>query len=134
MNYNYAIQNSGIVAWSGTVGTPVDLRKHVGFAFTFEVTADIVTEAVFHVESAPASEADVCLPGTFVPVAEVLTCVALWGTVPAPNATIVIPAGTKKGQICSGTLPCKPDAFIRLAAGGGDTANVRAVVILHGPK
>jgi len=134
MNLNGASQNQGIVAWSGTAAVPIDIRRHVSYSFTFHTTADLAADAVFNVQSAPPSDADPCLPGTFVPVAEVLTCVADWGVVPAPQATIHIPAGTKKGAICTATLPCKPDAFVQLAAGSGPTASVQAVAILSGPK
>lgn len=134
MNLNYAIQNSGVLAWSGTAAAPVDIRKHVGFAFTFQTTADLAADTIFNVQSAPPSDTDPCVPGTFVPVPEVLTCTANWGVVPGPQASIMIPNGTKKGALCTAALPCKPDAFIQLAAGSGDTAKVQAVVTLHGPK
>ena len=127
-------QNQGIVAWSGTAAAPIDIRRHVHYSFTFKVTADLAADAVFNVQSAPPSDADPCLPGTFVPVAEVLTCVSDWGAVPAPQATIHLPAGTKAGSICTAALPCKPDAFVQLAAGSGPTASVQVVAILSGPK
>jgi len=132
MNLNGASQHQGIVAWSGTAAAPIDIRRHVHYSFTFEVTADLVADAVFNVQSAPPSEADPCLPGPFVPVAEVLTCTAGWGVQPLPQATIVLPAGAKKGSICTAALPCKPDAFVQLVGVGA--ANVRAVAILSGPK
>jgi len=134
MNYPYVTQHQGIVAWSGTAARPIDLRHHVNFGFTFEVVADILADAIFNVQSAPASDADPCLPGPFVPVAEVLTCRADWSAVPAPQATMIIPAGTKAGAVCVASLPCKPDAFLQIVSGGGDTANVRAVVVLSSPR
>jgi len=132
MNLNGASQNQGIIAWSGTASAPIDIRKHVSYSFTFEVTADLAADAVFNVQSAPASDVDPCVPGTFVPVEEVLTCTAGWGVQPLPQATIVLPAGAKKGSICTAALPCKPDAFVQLVGVGA--ANVRAVAVLSGPK
>jgi hypothetical protein len=134
MNFNYAIQNSGVIAWDGTAGPAIDLRRHIGHSFTFQVTADLVADAVFNVQAAPPSGADPCIPGTFVPVPEVLTCISDWGAVPGPQAAIMLPAGTKKGAICTAALPCTPNAYIRLASGSGDVAKVLAVAVLHGPR
>jgi hypothetical protein len=137
MNLNYATCNSGVLTWDGTAtapaGIPVDVRNHVGFAFTFEVIADLTADTIFDVKSAPPSANDSCLPGTFVAVPEVLTCSANFGVQPGPQAKIMLPNGTKKGSICTAALPCKPDAFVTLAAAGGDTAKVRVVTTLHGP-
>jgi hypothetical protein len=132
MNLNGASQHQGIVAWSGLAAAPIDIRRHVNYSFTFEVVADLAAEAVFNVQSAPPSDADPCVPGAFVPVPEVLTCIADWGVQPGPQASIHIPAGTKKGSICTAALPCRPDAFVQLVGVGA--ANVRAVAILSGPK
>jgi hypothetical protein len=132
MNLNGASQHQGIIAWSGTAAQPIDIRKHNNYSFTFHVMADLAADAVFNVQSAPASDADPCVPGTFVPVEEVLTCTAGWGVQPLPQATIVLPAGAKKGSICSAALPCKPDAFVQLVGVGA--ANVQAVAILSGPR
>ena len=134
MNINYGIQHSSKLAWSGTAAAPIDIRRHVGFSFSFETTAALAADTIFHVESAPPSDVDPCLPGTFVPVPEVLTCVAGFGAVPGPSASIVLPAGTPKGAHCTATLPCKPDAFIRLVAVSGGTATTIVTVGLHGPK
>lgn len=134
MNLNGASQHQGLIAWTGTAAVPIDIRHHVHYSFTFHTTAALAADAVFNVQSAPPSAADHCLPGTFVPVAEVLTCVADWGTVPGPQATIVLPAGTPAGSVCTAALPCKPDAFVKLVAGSGPTASVEAVAILSGPR
>jgi hypothetical protein len=136
MNLNGASQHQGIVVWSGTAAAPVDIRKHVNYSFTFHTTADLAADAVFEFQAAPASDVDPCIPGTFVPVEEVLTCVAAFGPVPTPlpHAAILIPAGTKKGAICTAALPCKPDAFVQPVAGSGPTASVQVVAILSGPK
>jgi hypothetical protein len=134
MNFNYASQHQGVVAWTGAAGPPIDIRRHVGFSFTFNVIADIGADTTFKFHSAPASDADPCLPGVFVPVPEVLTCVADWGVQPLPEASILIPAGTKAGSVCTGTLPCKPDAFIQVVAGVGEVADVQIIAVLSGPK
>jgi hypothetical protein len=132
MNLNGASQHQGIVAWSGTAAQPIDIRKHNNYSFTFHVTADLAADAVFNVQSAPPSDADPCVPGTFVPVEEVLTCVSNWGAVPAAQAKIILPAGAKKGSICTAALPCKPDAFVQVVGVGA--ASVQAVAILSGPR
>lgn len=134
MNLNYGVQHPSKIAWSGTAAAPIDIRPYVGFSFTFETTADIAADTIFKVQAAPPDDADPCIPGAFIDVPEVLTCVASWGVVPAPHSEILIPAGTKKGSLCTGTLPCKPDAFVQLAAVSGDTATVRATAGLHLPK
>ena len=84
--------------------------------------------------AAPPDDVDPCIPGAFAPVEEVLTCSASFGAVPLPQATIMLPAGTIKDSLCMATLPCKPGAFLGLAAGGGDTGNVRVVTTLAHPK
>jgi hypothetical protein len=139
MNLNVAAQNQGVLAFAGASGAvalngAVDIRHHVNFAFTFHIMQDIAVEALFEVNAAPPSDADPCLPGVFVDVEEVLTCRAPWGTVPDPQSRIAIPVGTKAGSICTATLPCKPDAFIKVVPVSGDTAKVEVVVILGGPK
>jgi hypothetical protein len=129
-----AMQHQGRLAWDGVQPFPLDLRRHVAFSFTFEVVANITNPAVFNFNSAPASDADVCVPGAFGPVEEVLTCsIGSW-VIPQSPATIEIPAGTTAGSICYGTLPCKPDAFLILNPVSGDTGNVRIVATLSGPK
>lgn len=134
MNFNYSIQNSGLVAWNGSAAIPIDIRKHIGFSFTFQVMVDIANDTTFNVMAAPPSDADNCVPGTFVPVAEVLTCVAGGWVVPEPQATVVVPAGTPAGSICTAALPCKPDAFVQVVGVAGDFANVFVVATMHGPK
>ena len=134
MNLNTASQHQGLMAWAGATGDAIDLRNHVHFSFTFEVTADLVADAVFNVQSAPPDDVDPCIPGDFVPVEEVLTCRSAWGAQGAAQATITLPGGTKKGSVCTAALPCKPDAFIQLVSASGPTINVRAVVVLSGPK
>lgn len=137
MNINVASQNQGVVAWTG-LGAPnnpaIDIRHHVHFGFTFQVDTDIAADAVFEVQAAAPSDADPCAPGQFDPVEETITCMAPWGTVPSPQSKVTIPAGTKAGTICTGTLPCKPNAFIKVMPVSGDTGRVQVVAVLGGPR
>ncbi|TAI61589.1 hypothetical protein [Bradyrhizobium sp. Leo170] len=135
MNINIASQNQGLVTWAvAQVAQAVDIRHHVNFGITFSVVDDIATDAVFEVVAAPADTANPCNPGTFHPVQEVVSCD--WLTAGPPNAKseIVIPAGTKQHAICSATLPCKPDAFIKVMPVSGDTGKINVVVVLGGPR
>lgn len=137
MNINVASQHQGVIAWTALVAPsnpPVDIRHHNHFGFTFKVDTDIAVDARFEVVAAPPDAADHCIPGVFHPVEEVITCVAPWGTVPGPKSEVIIPAGTTKGTICTATLPCKPDAFIKVMAVSGDTGKVEVVVVLGGPR
>lgn len=134
MNINVASQNNGLVAWTGAAARPIDLRHHVNFAFTFQVNAALGADTKFQFEWADPDPADNCVPGAWSPVKEVLTCSAPWGDVADGNAEVVIPAGTAVGSICTGTLPCKPGAFIRLAPTAGDVGDVTVVAILGGPR
>jgi len=135
MLVNHGVQNRSVVAWDGTAAKPVDIRRFNAFSFHFQATADLVADTTFTVQAAPPSGADPCLPGTFVDIAEVLTCVGVMQLqTPATKTTILIPNGTKKGALCSAAIPCTPDAFVQLVAGTGGTANVLATVGLHGPQ
>jgi hypothetical protein len=131
MNNNVAIQNVGTVAWDGTTSYPGDIRRFTRFAWSFETTADLTADAIFNVEAAPPSPADNCLPGTFEPVEEISICDV--PAIPGPQATITIPDGTLAGTVCSGTIPCVPNAFVRLTALAGQTPTIRAVLIRQGP-
>lgn len=131
MNFNVGARNPGLIAWNGTASFARKITGFMAFGFTFETVAAIAVDAVFNIEAAPPSDADPCVPGAFVPVPEISICDR-----PAeagPQATVTIPAGTPAGTICAGTIPCVPDVFIRLTAVSGDTANVRAVLVLDGP-
>ena len=139
MNVNVASQNQGVIAWRAitavNLNPPIDVRHHVNFGFTFHVVADILVDADFEVVAAPADPANPCVPLLPQhPVAEVITCVGPWGVTPNPESHIIIPAGTKAGSICTGTIPCKPDAFIQLEPVSGDTGKIEVVVVLGGPK
>jgi len=134
MLVNYGLQNQAQTAFAAAAvaSAPVDIRGYVGFSFTANVITAIATDAVFNVQAAPPSDADPCLPGTFVDVPEVPICSV--PAVPAPQSTFAIPAGTPAGARCSIFMPCKPDAFIQVLPVSGDTANVEIVIGLHGPK
>lgn len=131
MNSNVAIQNVGAISWDGTTSFPRDIRKYTRFAWSFEVTADLAADAVFNIEAAPPSAADPCVPGAFAPVPEVSICDI--PAEPGPQATVTIPSGTLAGTICSGTIPCRPNAFVRLTPVSGPTASVKAVLVRQGP-
>ncbi|MGY2987703.1 hypothetical protein [Bradyrhizobium sp. USDA 4508] len=138
MNINVASQNQGILAWravaAANVNPPIDLRNHVNFGITFQAIDDTTADSVFEVQAADPDPADPCVPGPFRPVEETLTCIAPWGAVPATKSEVTIPAGTKAGTICTGTLPCKPGAFIKVMAVSGDTGFFHVVVVLGGPR
>ena len=136
MNLNHAIQHPSRVAWNGTTAKAIDIRKFNDFDFTFEVGTDLTADTVFNVMSAPPSDTDPCVPGPWVPVPEVLTCVAGFGIAvfPADQATIVLPAGTPAGSLCTAAIPCRPNAFVSLAAASGDTSFVNVTAGLHGPR
>lgn len=129
---NPAIQNVVSRAWDGAAAYPADVRDFVSFAWSFEVVTTIAADAVFKVESAPKSDADPCVPGAFEDVEAIATCSG--EAVPAGTlAEIRIPAGTLAGSLCSGTIPCRPGQFLRLSPVSGDTANVVAFMLRHGP-
>lgn len=132
MNSNPGIQNVGTVAWDGTASFSADVSKFVRFGWVFQVVGALANNVIFNIQSAPPSEADPCVPGAFIPVPEVSICDQ--PAVPAAQATIVIPAGTAVGTICSGTIPCKPNAFVRIVPTvPADAANIRVVLIRQGP-
>lgn len=131
MNTNPGIQNNATVAWNGTTARPMDIRKYVNFGWSFEVIAALGADTVFKVQAAPPSPGDPCVPGTFADVEAITICQA-----PVQDgalATFTIPAGTPVGTVCAGTIPCRPGAFVRLAAVSGETADVLAVGIRQGP-
>lgn len=132
MNSNVGIQNVGTVAWDGTASFAADIRKFVRFGWSFEVTVDLAADAVFNVQAAPPSDADPCVPGAFAAVPEVAICDI--PAEPAAQATITLPAGTPAGTICAGTIPCRPNAFVRLTpVTPANAANVKVVLIRQGP-
>lgn len=128
---NIAIQYVPTVAWDGTTAFGQDIRKFTRFAWAFEVTADLAADAVFNVQAAPPSDTDDCVAGTYVAVPEVATCDSTAEA--GPQATITIPSGTPAGTVCTGTIPCRPDAFVRLnhVSGGAD---VKVAMVRGGPK
>lgn len=129
---NWAIQNQPRVAWNGTTSRPIDIRKHVGFAFAFEVIAPLAADTIFELQAAPASAVDRCVPGAFAAIPEIASCAGedALGSV----SRVTIPAGTAVGSVCTGTIPCRPNAFVRIVAVSGDTADVLVAAVLSGPK
>ena len=134
MQFNYAMQHSALLAWDGASTNAIDIRRHVGFSFTFQVMANLTADTVFNIMAAPPDATDICVPGAFVPVPEVLTCVSDWGAQGGPQLTIVLPKDTPAGSICTAAIPCRPDAFLQVIGASGDTGNVRCCVTLSGPK
>lgn len=128
---NPAIQNVPALAWDGTTASAHDIRMFVRFGWSFEVLTTLAADAIFNVQAAPASATNDCLPGDFVAVPEVAICSD--EAEPGDQAQIIIPAGTEAGTICSGTIPCRPNAFVRLNQVSGG-ANVRAILVRQGPK
>jgi hypothetical protein len=134
MNLNYAAQHQAKVMWTGLANAPIDLRQHIGFSMSINVLAAIGADTTFKFESAPPSDADPCVPGAWTAVKETLICSSNWGAEPLDDATLLIPAGTPAGSMCTAALPCKPDAFIRAIVGAGETADVQIIAVLSGPK
>lgn len=135
MNANPAIQNVATLQWDGT-GVPhagADIRKFNRFGWSFEVVAAIAVDVVFVVQAAPVSALDNCLPGAFANVDAIATC-AGENIVAGTDATITIKAGTPIGTICSGTIPCRGGAFVRLDDVSGTQASIRAVLVRQGPQ
>ena len=130
-NNNVAIQSNGTVAWNGTTAFAKDITKYTRFAWVFEVIAPLAADTIFKVQSAPPSAPDPCIPGVFTDVMVTPICA---GNAVAAVGQIVIPAGTPVGSECSGTIPCYPNKFIRLAAVSGDNADVLAVLVRTGPQ
>lgn len=132
MNSNPAIQNQANIAWDGAAATLHDIRKHVNFGWQFEVVGAIAVDAVFKIVSAVPNAANDCVPAagrTDVPA--IARCDG--ALVPGEVAEVTIPAGTPVGTVCSGTVPCRPAAFLGLAAVSGTTENVRAIMLRQYP-
>jgi hypothetical protein len=138
MNLNIASQHQGVIAWNAKaapVNPGIDIRQHNGFSFTFTVDSDITADAVFEVRSAPPLPSDNCMGdvANAKDIPEVLMC-AMPGQVAAPKSQIIFPVGTKAGTVCTATIPCRPDAFIKVFAVSGDTGRVIVVAVLSGPR
>lgn len=129
---NIGVQTVGTIGWDGITSYYMDTRKFIRFGWVFEVTGVIAVNAVFRVQYANPLPADPCSPGPFQNALAVGNC----AVTPAANAIaeVVIPAGTPVGTICSGTIPCKPGAFMRVVSVSGTTANVKVVNQRQGPK
>lgn len=132
MMINVGTQYPSRIAWNGTAGNPIDIRQFNWFAWTFEVGTDLTADTIFNVMAHNPLPTDVCAPDAPFPVEEVSICDI--PAVPGPQATITLPAGTVAGTLCSGTIPCRPAAFVSLAAAGGDTSFVNAAITLGGPR
>lgn len=133
MNNNPGIQMQATTAWTGAAAILGDISKHVNFGWQFEVTGVIAADAVFKVVSAPPSAGDPCAPGAVSDVLVVPICEKPGSAVPGEVASIRIPAGTPVGTLCAGTIPCRPAAFVGLAAVSGTVANVRAILLRQFP-
>jgi hypothetical protein len=132
MNHNVGIQNVATVAWDGTTHRGADIRGFVRFGWTFEVIAALGADTIFKVQSAPPSAGDDCVAGAYTDVEAISICDHI--AEPGELAQITIPAGTPIGTICAATIPCRPNAFVKLASVSGENADVRAVLIRQGPK
>lgn len=131
MQADAGIQNVSTVAWNGTTSYPVDIRKFLRTSWSFEVKTVPLVNVQFAFESAPPSTSDNCVPGAFTPVNKIGSCDNDIGNAIVPE-TFTIPAGTPVGTICTGALPCRPDAFVRVVAVTGG-ASVFVVAIRQGP-
>lgn len=129
---NIGVQTTGTIAWDGAAAASADVRHHIRFGWVFEITATLAVDAVFKVQAAPASAADNCLPGVFTDVEAMGTCQS--DVIAGTAAQVIIPAGTVVGTVCSGTIPCRAGAFVRLASVSGPTTDVRAILLRQGPK
>lgn len=128
---NFAIQYQPRVVWDGTTSRPIDIRKHVGFAFAFEVTTTLAADAVFEIQAAMPSEADRCVPGAWESIPEIPTC---QDEAVAAVSRVTIPSGTTAGSVCTGTIPCRNGAFIRVISVSGPTDDVLVAAVLALPK
>ena len=140
MNLHTSAQHQGFVAWTSLaspVNPAIDLRHHANFSFTFRVDTDILVDAVFNIRSNgpdPANPCNVGPVGEYSDIPEVVTCAGPWGVTPDTKSQVIIPAGTKDGAVCTATLPCKPDAFVRVFPVSGDTGKIEVVATLSGPR
>lgn len=131
MNSNVGIQNSGLIAWSGSTAVARDISNHVRFGWVFEVKVALEEDVVFTVKGHPRSDVDPCLPGTAFDVEEIPTCEGPMST--DGKARFVIPAGTPAGSVCAGTIPCHPAPFVSIALESGTGTSVDVVLVRQGP-
>lgn len=130
MNNNVAIQNLPVTAWTGAAGIARDITKFTRFAWAAEVIGVIAADAIFEIQSAPPS-ADPCVAGAFAAIPETVICDR--PIIPAVNTRFTIPAGTPIGTICTFTIPCRPNRFLKIVAVSGTNANVLIGMVLSGP-
>jgi hypothetical protein len=131
MNSNPGIQNVATIAWDGTTAAAAQLTRFTRFGWVFEVLAALAADVTLKVQAAPASAGNPCVAGAFTDVEDIAICEP--ALVAGSKAQFIIPAGTPIGTICSGTLHCVPNEFVKLAVSGADAADVRAVLIRQGP-
>jgi hypothetical protein len=128
---NPGIQTKGLLTWTGAASLPKKISDFIDFGFVFEVVGALAAPAIFVVQFHDADEVDECTPETGVDASESAVCA---GPLFSPGpATFTIPANTPIGTVCSGTVPCREGKFISLRHVSGG-ANVRAVLMLQGPK
>lgn len=132
MQTNTGPTTLGLVAFSGVVSTPIDISNYVNFGFTFRVDTTLIADTVFNFQSHPGTPADPCIPGAAVAIDTIAKC-SDDSFVAGVQASVTIPAGTVAGTVVVCTIPCRPDRFVSVAAGSGNTASVTVVAVLHGP-
>lgn len=130
MNSNPNIQNVPCLVWDGVKMEPLDIRRFARFGFTVKVKADLAEPAVLKVMCADPSEDDPCVPGEFLPVPEAPICDA---GLRAEETTVIVPAGTVAGTVCTFTINCKAGAFISFVAESGPAADIEILAVLQGP-
>lgn len=131
MNSNPGISTVVARAFQGTTSYPREVRRFKDFGFAIEVVAAITTDAVFKFQAAKPSDANPCVAGAFSDIPAIPTCVGE-NLANGELATIVIPAGTPVGTLCSVALPCRA-AFVQPVAVSGTSASVQINHVLQGP-
>lgn len=132
MNHNIGMQHPGLLVWTGTAAIPREIAKFNYFGFVFEVFTTLTADAVFEFRQHQRSSGDPCVPAAGTPVFEVPLCDP--AITAQDEARITFPSGTPAGTICAVSLPCRSAPFISVASISGDTANIRAVLVLGGPQ
>jgi hypothetical protein len=132
MQTNHGIQTAARQIWDGANAVSADTFNFTGHSFVFYATDDVDVAAVFAVETAPGSGGDPCVAGAFEPLIDIGACDR-----PVADGTeleITIPAGTLAGTYCSIASPCRGNRHVRLTSVSGDTDNVEAILLMHGPR
>lgn len=124
---NHLILNTdATLAWNGTPNDPVDTRNHLYVSFDAVATVDIADGdvAAFVVQYAPPSDADPCVPGAFVDIPEVGTCVGAVDL--ADNSEFLIAGPIAAGTRCKFTVACPGRGYLQIIAGTGGSGAVEA--------